>query len=460
MWALASSTWYLSAAALELSTLLTSSHGLETVCALMLAYSWKHLLTHTSQVAGCSRCRIAFERGPSLYGFLSRPHLLPTTYHMAGVLQSDGGGLPMWALRVCCSDRLLLATFLGPVQLALIIGYHAGMAAIVPTARTLPTSWAQVITVIICLQIVVRALDEYRLGLNFVTAFTTPMENRQAWMSTGLLRYISVALNLFSVSACVYVLCYWRLAYRPLRVLAVCWAGTTVVFGILGAARHSIYATIVLTAIGLVAARVNGQDGLSEVALLGALGAGCLLFFGVYSSFIALKRHNSPLADYRPYVLNQATPGVASIDIDLLDTLEATPDALRPAVLGGLYYFTGGYYGLMEALQTNDPPFGMGLGHSRILNANWSPYTRVAPRTPHVLRPVDRRREDSSNIWVSAYPWIASDVTVWGVAPIMCLVGYGLCRAWRGSISGRDPYSAGLLGWLFWIVMTTELSSL
>lgn len=51
--------------------------------------------------------------------------------------------------------------------------------------------------------------------------------------------------------------------------------------------------------------------------------------------------------------------------------------------------------------------------------------------------------------WATAFPWFASDLSFWGVLPLMFLIGMLFARTWLACLYDMDVVSLGILGQLF-----------
>lgn len=101
-------------------------------------------------------------------------------------------------------------------------------------------------------------------------------------------------------------------------------------------------------------------------------------------------------------------------------------------------YLNQGYYGLNVALNT-DYNWTYGIGHSSFLVSFFSSFVDSEDIYKDGLMYALRAGGwDDRYVWSSAFPWLASDLTFWGVPPFMFLIGAIYSRAWIAAIAKRN----------------------
>jgi len=101
-------------------------------------------------------------------------------------------------------------------------------------------------------------------------------------------------------------------------------------------------------------------------------------------------------------------------------------------------YLNQGYYGLSVALNI-DYDWTYGIGHSSFLVSLFSSFIDSESIYQDGLMYALRAAGwDDRFVWSSAFPWLASDLTFWGVPPFMFLVGAIYSRAWLAAITRRS----------------------
>lgn len=132
-----------------------------------------------------------------------------------------------------------------------------------------------------------------------------------------------------------------------------------------------------------------------------------------------------------------ASPVVASI----------VGDDLARGVATTMFYPTHGYLGLSYNLDT---PFlwTKGRGASRALDSYWTQYMggHSVEQKTYPYRTEQRTGWPWDQYWATIYPWLASDLTWYGVPPFMALIGWWLAKLWLETIHLRRILSLLLLG--------------
>ena len=101
-------------------------------------------------------------------------------------------------------------------------------------------------------------------------------------------------------------------------------------------------------------------------------------------------------------------------------------------------YLSQGYYGLSLALNV-DYNWTFGIGHSSFLVSFLSSFFDTESIYQDGLMYALRVSGwDDRYVWSSAFPWLASDLTFWGVPPLMFLIGAMYSRAWIAAIARRS----------------------
>lgn len=107
-----------------------------------------------------------------------------------------------------------------------------------------------------------------------------------------------------------------------------------------------------------------------------------------------------------------------------------------------LFYPTHGYLGLSYNLETSFEWAG-GRGSSRALDSYWVQYldTQSALTQTYPYRTQQETGWPWDQYWATLYPWLASDLSFYGVPPFMALVGWWLARWWHEAIYLRRRLS-------------------
>lgn len=100
-------------------------------------------------------------------------------------------------------------------------------------------------------------------------------------------------------------------------------------------------------------------------------------------------------------------------------------------------YLSQGYYGLSVALNV-EYDWTFGIGHSSFLVSVLNPVIDTTGIYENgLLYALRAAGWDDRFVWSSAFPWIASDLSFYGVPPFMFIVGALYARAWSSAIVQR-----------------------
>ncbi|MBM6545749.1 hypothetical protein JNO54_06300 [Janibacter sp. YIM B02568] len=131
-----------------------------------------------------------------------------------------------------------------------------------------------------------------------------------------------------------------------------------------------------------------------------------------------------------------------------LGSRDGTATGFRDRVVGGadglMFYLTHGYVGLSHAL---DQPFVWTGGQTTFYG-----FTRLfsggLPPESYPARTEMATGWSASQVWQTAAPWLASDITFWGVPLLLLFIGGLATRLWRESRATLNPFAVLLLGQL------------
>lgn len=121
---------------------------------------------------------------------------------------------------------------------------------------------------------------------------------------------------------------------------------------------------------------------------------------------------------------------------------ESAGARIKAGAEGLLFYMSHGYVGLGHAL---DQPFvftggrTMFYGLTRVFGSGLSPDSYPA-------RTQEATGWSADQLWSTAAPWLASDLTFWGVPLLLLLIGMWSSRVWARACSGHNPYALLILG--------------
>lgn len=121
---------------------------------------------------------------------------------------------------------------------------------------------------------------------------------------------------------------------------------------------------------------------------------------------------------------------------------ESAGARIKAGADGLLFYVSHGYVGLGHAL---DQPFAftsgqtMFYGLTRVFGSGLSPESYPA-------RTQEATGWSADQLWSTAAPWLASDITFWGVPLLLLLIGLWSSRVWASACTHHNPYALLMLG--------------
>jgi hypothetical protein len=353
----------------------------------------------------------------------------------------------------------ILYSYLAAVHLAILAGYRLAVKRYqAPAAHLVDGTALRRVAPWLVLPAVagtiIGVVSNALTGITLDAALLDPDAARKAWIDSGgsLAVHLTVVCSIATYPLISTVLCYWRLCGRLSH-----WAVFVVIAGIVaynvqGGARAGIFGVLAVATVCSLASTLSGRSEwkISRLAAVGSVG---LAAFVLYSSFVTSNRAFRPIDDYAAFLRAQNEYSIDSSHY----ALDSIPRLVAPAVLSGYFYFGHGYEGLAMALSKPFIGSAWGFGHSAVL-------VRTAAKLSgsddlydlsYFYRLV---REDglSSSLWVTIYPWIASDLTFPGSVVFMGLLAGWLATAWLDVLNGRSVGAAWVLGWITFTVASTS----
>ena len=120
--------------------------------------------------------------------------------------------------------------------------------------------------------------------------------------------------------------------------------------------------------------------------------------------------------------------------------LKDLPKSMQEGVSAGLFYITQGYKGMSLCMDYEWVPM-FGIGHSRFYT--WLIGEKILQQTNmhkegYCFRLAQRGYWDDSVLWSTIFPWLANDVSFWGIPVVMFFFSFFLALAWRDIIIARN----------------------
>lgn len=353
----------------------------------------------------------------------------------------------------------LLYGYLAAVHLAIIWGYATGTSRIRVAASNINTSTlVLVLGTISSVGLLVALIGDFRAGLSIGNTLSDAEGARRIWREDRggtVTMYIGTLLGGAHLPLLGLTISHWRLLPRSRRLLGLLPGVGIVLMSFIGGSRAGIYAVLAVAFIAAAAGKYSGQLPVRR-GVFAAVGGGCIFLFLFYSSFVTVVRDRAHAESYVTALFERPD---LSVKRDVLPLIELAPVAIQPGIVSGLINVSHGYAGLAQSL---DLPFygvGCGIGHSSVLMRNAQRLlddTRLY-RYSYFERLV-LEENYSPSLWITAYPWVASDVTFTGSVLVWFLIGRLTAQAWLSVLRSPDALAATALAWLFYTLAMTPMN--
>ena len=264
--------------------------------------------------------------------------------------------------------------------------------------------------------------------------------------------YISIFLYFFNTTFLILTIYYWESTNSLVR----CFFTVAFIFNLLSsimvAARAGIFGLFILLTFSLIAAYFSGnvKKNVLKFLLIFLL---LFTFFLLYSNFIALTRTPN-----NTFTAQNPIPG-GELNKDSI-LFRVTPIYFQPLVFTGALYFSHGYYGLSLCLKKPFIGIAFGAGQSMFLTRNFARFFNF-DYIYYLSYPFRLQLEDnfSPSFWVTAYSWIASDVTFIGSIFVFFILGYLLALSWKEVLVKHNPFAVVAFATLSSAIIFLPMSS-
>lgn len=351
------------------------------------------------------------------------------------------------------ADSALLWGYLAIVHVAAVAGYWFGVRRHHPgrPIASDPDRLVLWLGVVALGGMAVAVLGDLRSGLSVLGGLQDPGQSRQIWIEERggtPTMYLALLLSVANIPLLSTTASFWSRLRPSRRILGVAVAAGMCLTAIAGGSRQAMFAVLSVGFISAVAGKLAGTVRVSFKVLAGVFLAGVVAFL-LYSSFIASSRLYQPTEDYSEFLRMQREYPIQPDHW----ALDLVPKSIEAGFLSAFYYYGHGYEGLAICLEQPIDRIAFGFGHSSVL---MRVLERLAgERDIRELSYFERIIEDerySPSLWITIYPWIASDVTFPGSVIAIFLLAMLLALAWRDVVVSRNPFAAWALGWLFYTV--------
>jgi hypothetical protein len=244
------------------------------------------------------------------------------------------------------------------------------------------------------------------------------------------------------------ILQWTQLRARFRCLIAVIFASIVISSLLRGTDRESAdLLAVVFSSVGVLAARslVHGHLKIRKLRHRAryAIVIVLILLIATASLFVQRKQERFANIDALCFAQTDGDPGIcadfnyepfAFFDIDDRDRFNASMAAA---------YFSQGYYGLSLALDLGAFRTTWGIGHAPFIATL---YTNITGDAELYTRSYTYRLRDlgwsDENQWSTMFPWIANDISFFGVPLLMLLIGAAFGASWRDAVFANDDRAA------------------
>lgn len=269
-------------------------------------------------------------------------------------------------------------------------------------------------------------------GAAYYAKFDVYARQEAAGQVNGAAQVLTLAAGL-SAPLVPFMVVYWKRITGDIRLLGlvglVAYVGYFMAIGTLaGLGQTVIFAGVALAVRG-AQRQTRSQTSRRRVAGL-VLGLGFALYMSYTQGERLAELSERTASKYEPNPVVEAVAG----------------EAFARGVTSTSYYPTHGYQGLALNLQT---PFQWthGQGASRAIDSYVAQYglaESVADDT-YPARTEVRTGWPAGQLWATIYPWLASDLTWFGVLGFMFVLGWWTARWWYEAVVERSRLALLLL---------------
>jgi hypothetical protein len=352
-------------------------------------------------------------------------------------------------------NKYLLYGYLFFAHLAIIFGYCSGirkvkyLIGVEYTDRWLNKTLINKLSLIVLISIIYSFFRDYLAGTSIAVATNDAFEAREVYTkerSGGMLGYVGSILDSLRVPFLAIItsnfknvskFSKWVFLFLILRMLYASFVGSS---------RSGIMLLLIVLFFSVMPLTFTKQIkvSLKKIFLVGSVFA---LLFLAFSSYVAIARQTIVIEDFTQYMANNSR---YDFDFDnfLMPQFSGGLQFINAGILQGYFYFTHAYAGLSNALNLPFNGTTFFFGHSDFLIRNLSRMFGEDVLLYSFHYQLISAELSKSTLWISAYAWIASDVTFIGSFFVLFLFGSLFAKSWMKVTTRPTVISSALYGWM------------
>lgn len=361
------------------------------------------------------------------------------------------------------SNPVKLYSFLILAHISVILGYLKGYRKFKNLKfeenrlKWIKLKTLNTISWIVFFSIILTFYRDFSSGIEI--NFDDPLRAREMYTgerSGGFLGYLSAILSVFNAPFLVLGIINFKRVNTFSKIILVLLIFILLYGSIAGASRHGLMFLIIVAFFSFLALKFSNQlkTSFKKIVILGSF---VIFIFLSYSSFLAINRYEKPVDDYIEFMSVNRNFEFKKDNI-FVPNLKGNFQIINAGILSGYFYFTHAYKGLSNSL---DLPFigtTFFFGHSdfairnlaRIFGdhvLNYSYHYRLINENLHV-----------KNHWITAYSWLASDFTFFGVIIILYFFASLLSSSWIKIIQSPTIISCAMFAWIIYFFFQINIT--
>jgi hypothetical protein len=352
-------------------------------------------------------------------------------------------------------SKMLLYGYLFVAHIAIIFGYRSGLKKTTHlrgldyTDIWLNKKLVNLLAVIVLIGIALAFLRDSLSGASIAVATDDAFGARELYTkerSGGVLGYVAAILNSLRVPFLAVVTANFTKVSKFAKWILLLLILRMVYEAVVGSSRSGLMLLIIVTFFsGLALLRTRQIDVSVKKFLL--LSTAAVFLFLAFSSYIAIARQTIVIEDFAQYMANNVR---YDFDYDnlLMPQFSGGLKFINAGILQGYFYFTHAYAGLSNALNLPFTGTTLFFGHSDFLIRNLARIFGEDVLVYSYHYQLIAADLSASTLWISAYAWIASDVTFIGSLFVLFFFGSLFARSWMKVTTMPTIVSSALLGWM------------
>ncbi len=366
-------------------------------------------------------------------------------------------GVFFFTYNVTGISKLILYLYLFLVHVFFIFGYRRGTRS--PMVKQEPLNLFKknqligIVTIGVTLFLFFSFLNLLRSGVSFSSSFSDLNYARRNWIQSqgGLKNHFFFILSISIIPYVSISTTYWNNISKRKKLLLILLVLFYISEGVRGGSRSGIYSIFTIFFIGILSAIISMRIKmyLRKFAILTCI---LMLLFLSYCTKVRVSRNRTTTSGYVRQLLT--VPEYSKTIKREHPFLSILPDWLGPGVISATYYLGHGYDGLARCLEKPFKGVGWGMGSSTVVLRNMSRFLKDDDiyNLSYFYR---LQKEDGfpKSLWITMYPWIASDFTFTGSIVFLYFLGWLLGASWMSSLKFYDPAAAICLTIIFSTMM-------